>query len=44
MESRQALIDPRVSPIKDVPNVLQVISVPKPGNGPHYIGEYGDDL
>jgi hypothetical protein len=24
--------------------VLQVIDVPKPGNGPHYVGEYGNEL
>ncbi|KAI9241615.1 MAG: hypothetical protein BYD32DRAFT_433026 [Podila humilis] len=37
------LIDPMVHSLKSAPKVIKVIKVPK-GKGPHYVGEYGDDL
>ncbi|KAF9423943.1 hypothetical protein BGZ94_008126 [Podila epigama] len=37
------LIDPMQGNFEDVPAVLKEITVPK-GKGPHYVGEYGDDL
>lgn len=37
------LIDPRAHLLRSKPKVLKVIKVPK-GKGPHYVGEYGDDL
>ncbi|KAF9342953.1 hypothetical protein BGX26_006520 [Mortierella sp. AD094] len=43
-ENKLVLIDPRIDSIEGVPEVLKEISVPAPGNGPHYIGEYGDEL
>ncbi|KAG0197366.1 hypothetical protein BGX28_009132 [Mortierella sp. GBA30] len=38
------LIDPRVQSVNDAPIVIKEIRVPAPGLGPHYIGEYGDEL
>ncbi|KAG0255468.1 hypothetical protein DFQ27_006237 [Actinomortierella ambigua] len=38
------LLDPRVDDISAAPKVVKVIRVPKPGLGPHYVGEYGDEL
>ncbi|KAF9993164.1 hypothetical protein BGZ80_000063 [Entomortierella chlamydospora] len=43
-ENKLVLIDPKVDSVRAMPEVLKEISVPTPGNGPHYIGEYGDDL
>ncbi|KAG0258199.1 hypothetical protein BG011_003432 [Mortierella polycephala] len=43
-DNKLVLIDPKVDSIQGVPEVLKEISVPAPGNGPHYIGEYGDEL
>ncbi|KAG0057550.1 hypothetical protein BGZ83_008132 [Gryganskiella cystojenkinii] len=37
-------IDPKVNSLKKAPVIEQEIPVPTPGNGPHYIGEYGNDL
>ncbi|KAF9186433.1 hypothetical protein BGZ51_002019 [Haplosporangium sp. Z 767] len=43
-DNKLVLIDPKVNSIHSAPKVLKEISVPSPGNGPHYIGEYGDEL
>ncbi|KAF9437524.1 hypothetical protein BGZ76_000398 [Entomortierella beljakovae] len=38
------LIDPRVNSVMSAPKILKKIHVPGGGLGPHYVGEYGDDL
>ncbi|KAF9983684.1 hypothetical protein BGZ75_004854 [Mortierella antarctica] len=38
------LIDPKVDSLDEEPQVKQEIVVPSPGLGPHYVGEYGDEL
>jgi hypothetical protein len=38
------LVDPRIGLIETPPRIMQVIDLPSPARGPHYIGEYGDDL
>ncbi|KAF9344881.1 hypothetical protein BGX26_003797 [Mortierella sp. AD094] len=43
-ENKLVLIDPNVGSIEGAPEVLKEILVPSPGNGPHYIGEYGNEL
>ncbi|KAG0342708.1 hypothetical protein BG000_002053, partial [Podila horticola] len=42
-ENLLLLIDPRPILLNLAPRVIQEIKVPE-GKGPHYIGEYGDDL
>ncbi|KAG0068819.1 hypothetical protein BGZ93_008115 [Podila epicladia] len=37
------LIDPRAHSLRSAPKVIKEIKVPE-GKGPHYVGEYGDDL
>ncbi|KAF9318255.1 hypothetical protein BG003_011565 [Podila horticola] len=37
------LIDPRAHSLRSAPRVIKEIKVPE-GKGPHYVGEYGDDL
>ncbi|KAF9307059.1 hypothetical protein BGZ74_000063 [Mortierella antarctica] len=37
------LIDPRAHLLRSAPKVIKEIKVPE-GKGPHYVGEYGDDL
>ncbi|KAF9288956.1 hypothetical protein BGZ68_010281 [Mortierella alpina] len=39
-----ALIDPKVDSLDEEPKIEQEIVVPKPGLGPHYVGEYGNEL
>ncbi|CAO3620512.1 unnamed protein product [Cunninghamella echinulata] len=44
-ENKLLLIDPKPLIVSAKPTVLKTILVPgKTANGPHYIGEYGDDL
>ncbi|KAG0300146.1 hypothetical protein BGZ98_009415, partial [Dissophora globulifera] len=43
-DNKLVLIDPKVKSVQSVPKVIKEILVPAPGNGPHYIGEYGNDL
>ncbi|CAG8626853.1 11591_t:CDS:1 [Racocetra persica] len=43
-DNKLVLIDPVASSVTDAPKVIKEIDVPKPGNGPHYIGEYETDL
>ncbi|CAG8624826.1 32502_t:CDS:1 [Gigaspora margarita] len=43
-DNKLVLIDPVVASVTDAPKVIKEINVPKPGNGPHYIGEYETDL
>ncbi|KAF9572507.1 hypothetical protein EC968_009731 [Mortierella alpina] len=38
------LIDPKVDCLDEAPHVEQEIVVPSPGLGPHYVGEYDDEL
>ncbi|KAI8078866.1 uncharacterized protein BX664DRAFT_342910 [Halteromyces radiatus] len=38
------LLDPAVTTVAGTPTVVQEIDIPSPGKGPHYVGEYGDDL
>ncbi|KAG0274632.1 hypothetical protein BGZ95_009592 [Linnemannia exigua] len=42
--NKLVLIDPIVAFIKMPPMVLKEIDVPAPGLGPHYVGEYEDEL
>ncbi|KFH61809.1 hypothetical protein MVEG_12318 [Podila verticillata NRRL 6337] len=43
-DNKLLLIDPKVHSLQAAPIVLKEISVPAPGLGPHYVGEYGIDL
>ncbi|KAF8928715.1 hypothetical protein BGZ52_002996, partial [Haplosporangium bisporale] len=43
-DNKLLLIDPKVHSLQVAPIVLKEISVPAPGLGPHYVGEYGIDL
>ncbi|KAF9210569.1 hypothetical protein BGZ59_009273 [Podila verticillata] len=43
-DNKLLLIDPKVHSLQAAPVVLKEISVPAPGLGPHYVGEYGNDL
>ncbi|KAF9371981.1 hypothetical protein CPC16_002737, partial [Podila verticillata] len=43
-DKKLLLIDPKVHSLQAAPVVLKEISVPAPGLGPHYVGEYGNDL
>ncbi|KAF9903230.1 hypothetical protein EC991_004052 [Linnemannia zychae] len=43
-DNKLVLIDPVVSSINESPKVKQEIDVPSPGLGPHYVGEYGEEL
>ncbi|MFJ6676153.1 hypothetical protein ACIQMJ_34060 [Actinosynnema sp. NPDC091369] len=43
-DNRLLLIDPNGADVDSPPQVLSTIDVPAPGRGPHYIGEYGDQL
>ncbi|CAG8504478.1 9726_t:CDS:2 [Ambispora gerdemannii] len=36
--------DPKSNSLNDSPEILKVISVPDNGFGPHYVGEYGNEL
>ncbi|KAF9971160.1 hypothetical protein BGZ73_005928, partial [Actinomortierella ambigua] len=38
------LLDPKANDVSAAPKVKKVIRVPEPGKGPHYVGEYGDEL
>ncbi|KAF9951237.1 hypothetical protein BGZ72_007216 [Mortierella alpina] len=38
------LIDPKVDSLDEEPQVEKEIVVPSPGLGPHYVGEYGNEL
>ncbi|KAF9916323.1 hypothetical protein BX616_004050 [Lobosporangium transversale] len=42
--NKLVLIDPKTDSAQTTPEVVQEIMVPTPGNGPHYVGEYGDEL
>ncbi|CAG8556979.1 2780_t:CDS:1, partial [Scutellospora calospora] len=44
VDNKLVLIDPVAASATDAPKVIKEIDVPKPGNGPHYIGEYESDL
>ncbi|KAF9162436.1 hypothetical protein BGX21_002714 [Mortierella sp. AD011] len=43
-DNKLVLIDPNVRSFRSAPRVLREILVPSPGKGPHYIGEYGNEL
>ncbi|KAI1296360.1 hypothetical protein EDD11_007415 [Mortierella claussenii] len=43
-DNKLVLIDPAASSLQAAPTVVKEILVPAPGNGPHYIGEYGNEL
>ncbi|KAF9120174.1 hypothetical protein BGX30_003329 [Mortierella sp. GBA39] len=43
-DNKLVLLDPIVNFIKAAPKVLKEIDVPAPGLGPHYVGEYGNEL
>lgn len=43
-DNKLLLIDPKVHSLRAAPVLLKEISVPAPGLGPHYVGEYGNDL
>ncbi|KAK3823912.1 MAG: hypothetical protein JOS17DRAFT_752584 [Linnemannia elongata] len=43
-DNKLVLLDPVVYSIAAPPRVLKEIDVPAPGLGPHYVGEYGDEL
>ncbi|KAK3811544.1 MAG: hypothetical protein J3R72DRAFT_463357 [Linnemannia gamsii] len=43
-DNKLVLIDPIVSSIGMSPKILKEIDVPTPGLGPHYVGEYDDEL
>ncbi|KAI8349357.1 hypothetical protein B0O80DRAFT_371069, partial [Mortierella sp. GBAus27b] len=38
------LLDPKVNDVTAAPTIDKLIVVPSPGKGPHYVGEYGNDL
>jgi hypothetical protein len=41
-DNKLLLIDPKKDDINASPEIIKTISIPAPGNGPHYVGEYGD--
>ncbi|KAG0285658.1 hypothetical protein BGZ97_007712 [Linnemannia gamsii] len=43
-DNKLVLLDPLVDSISSPPTVIQEIDVPAPGLGPHYVGEYGEEL
>ncbi|KAF9543150.1 hypothetical protein EC957_001212 [Mortierella hygrophila] len=43
-DNKLVLLDPIVNSITAAPEVQKEIDVPTPGLGPHYVGEYGDEL
>ncbi|KAF9083994.1 hypothetical protein BGX23_010927 [Mortierella sp. AD031] len=43
-DNKLLLIDPVPADISSAPVILKDIDVPAPGKGPHYVGEYGDEL
>ncbi|KAF9149420.1 hypothetical protein BG015_008795 [Linnemannia schmuckeri] len=43
-DNKLVLLDPIVNSTSKSPEVLKEIDVPAPGLGPHYVGEYGDEL
>ncbi|KAH7042998.1 hypothetical protein BKA57DRAFT_471189 [Linnemannia elongata] len=43
-DNKLVLLDPVVSSVTEAPKVLKEIDVPAPGRGPHYVGEYGDEV
>ncbi|KAF0536897.1 hypothetical protein F8M41_008946 [Gigaspora margarita] len=43
-DNKLVLIDPGVASVTNTPKVIKEIDVPHPGKGPHYIGEYENDL
>ncbi|KAG9063562.1 hypothetical protein KI688_004447 [Linnemannia hyalina] len=43
-DNKLVLLNPIVNSIKAAPEVIKEIVVPNPGLGPHYVGEYGDEL
>ncbi|KAG0277327.1 hypothetical protein BGZ96_002912 [Linnemannia gamsii] len=43
-DNKLVLLDPMVKSISFPPTVIKEIDVPAPGLGPHYVGEYGDEL
>jgi hypothetical protein len=43
-ENALVLIDPAEQAISLPPTIIKSVQVPSPGLGPHYVGEYGNDL
>ncbi|KXN70157.1 hypothetical protein CONCODRAFT_78984 [Conidiobolus coronatus NRRL 28638] len=43
-DNKLHLIDPKKDDINTPPVILKTIDIPAPGAGPHYVGEYGNDL
>jgi len=43
-DNKLILLDPRVGDINAEPECKKTISIPTPGNGPHHIAEYGNNL
>ncbi|KAG0200762.1 hypothetical protein BGX28_006278 [Mortierella sp. GBA30] len=43
-DNKLLLIDPWFTPFRQRPVIMKEITVPAPGLGPHYIGEYGNEL
>ncbi|CAG8567112.1 20091_t:CDS:2, partial [Gigaspora rosea] len=43
-DHKLVLIDPMTDSVTDAPKVIKEIDVPPNGKGPHYIGEYEDNL
>ncbi|KXN70175.1 hypothetical protein CONCODRAFT_170980 [Conidiobolus coronatus NRRL 28638] len=43
-DNKLLLIDPKKDDVNTPPVIIKEIKVPSPGNGPHYVGEYGNYL